>query len=215
MKIHSIPQGHKDWFKLRMGKVTASELGNLLTPEFKPRTGETPRTYLFSKLAEEWRGEPLIHLGSWATEQGQVRQDEAIPWLALEKDWDIREGGFLETDDGLAGCSPDGLVGDNLGVEVKCAEPTNHVRYLVEGILPKAYVTQVYGSLFVSGFPSWIFCAYQRGFPPLILEIHRDEAIMSKIDEAIDLFHEKLDEGRRRMIANCVDLETRWSVVPK
>lgn len=199
MKQHFIQQGHLDWFKLRMGKVTASEAGNLLTPEFAPRTGEMPKTYLYSKLAEVWREKPMIFTGSWATDQGNVREEEAIPWLALEKEWKIKEGGFIETDDGLAGCSPDGLVGDDLGIECKSPEPVNHVRYLMEGVLPKAYTVQVHFSLFVTGFPRWLFFSYQRGFPPLILTVERDEAIMSKISEALSVYHAAFEKAKAKL----------------
>jgi len=206
MKYHRVEQGHLNWFKLRMGRVTASEAKNLLTPQFAPRDGEMMRTYLYSKLAEQWRGKPLIHTGSWATEQGEVRQDEAVPWLALEKEWKIEEGGFIETDDGLAGCSPDGIVGnpdlfprDAFGVEVKCAEPVSHVRWLIEGTVPKDYIVQVHFSLFVSGFRRWIFLSYHRDFPKLILVVERDEAIIAKIDEAVKQFHKQLSEAREKI----------------
>jgi YqaJ-like viral recombinase domain len=196
---HEIEQGHVDWFNLRIGKVTASEMKNLLTPEFELRKGEMPKTYLYSKLAELWRGKPLISTGSWATEQGQLREEEAIPWLALENGWKIRPGGFIESDDGRCGCSPDGLVSDNLGIEVKCPEPTNHVRYLIEGKVPKEYVVQVYASLYVTGFPKWLFFSYQRGFPPLIIEVPREEAIMQKIGEAVASFHSELAKAKERI----------------
>lgn len=199
MKQHLIAQGHIDWFKLRMGRVTASEMGNLLSPTFELRTGEMPKSYVYEKLAESWRGKPLIFTGSWATEQGEVRETEAIPFLALEKEWDIREGGFIETDDGLAGCSPDGLVGDDLGIECKSPEPVNHVRYLVEGVLPKAYAVQVHASMYVTGYNRWLFYSYQRGFPPFILEVRRDEAIIAKIDEAVKKFHEQLADAREKI----------------
>jgi hypothetical protein len=199
VKQHIVEQGHKDWFNLRMGKVTASEMGNLLTPEFALRTGEMPKTFLYTKLAETWRGKPLIFTGSWATEQGELREDEAIPWLALEKEWKIRDGGFIESDDGLSGCSPDGLVGDNLGIEAKCPEPVNHVRYLVEGELPKRYAVQVHGSMYVTGFPKWIFFSYNRGFPPLILEVRRDEKIIANIKEAVNIFHDNMALAREKM----------------
>jgi YqaJ-like viral recombinase domain len=203
MKFHNVPHGHINWFRLRMGRVTASEMGNLLTPEFKPRTGEMFRTYLFSKLAELWRGKPLIHTGSWATEQGQVREEFAIPFLALEKEWKIDEGGFIETDDGKAGCSPDGIVGREFGVEVKCPEPVSHVRWLIDGVLPKDYIVQVHASLFVSGFDKWVFMSFHNDFPPLILEVRRDEAIIAKIGEAVKRFHEQLNEAKEKM--------KRWS----
>jgi hypothetical protein len=202
MKIHTVPQGHIDWFKLRMGKVTASELGNLLTPEWKPRTGEMPRSYLYSKVAEAWRGSPLISTGSWATEQGQIREEEAIPWLALENNWDIREGGFIEHDSGKCGCSPDGIVGEGesmFGIECKSPEPANHVRYLMEGELPKAYVAQVHCSLYVTGASHWIFFSYQRSYPAFILRVNRDPEIIASIETAIDKFHADFETAMERL----------------
>ncbi len=210
VKQHIIEQGHIDWFKLRVGKVTASELGNLLTPTFELRKGETPKTYVYSKVAEAYQGRPLISTGSWQTEQGNIREDEAIPWLALEKDWKILPGGFIETDDGRSGCSPDGLVqGQDFGVEVKCPEAVNHVRYLTEGVLPKEYVTQVYGSMFVTGFKRWMFVSYRRGFPALVLEIHQNEKAMSMIRAAINQFHADFDRSMERIsnITKLRDLE--------
>jgi hypothetical protein len=186
---HDIQQGHVNWFKLRMGKVTASEMRNLLTPKFEHKKGEAPRTYCYEKLAESWRDAPLISTGSWATEQGQMREEEAIPFLAIEKGWHIKNGGFIESDDGLSGCSPDGLVGDDLGIEVKCPEPTNMVRWLMEGVLPDDYAVQVHTSMYVTGFDRWIFLAYNRGFPALIVEVHRERAFCDKIKEAIERFH--------------------------
>ncbi len=200
MKQHIIEQGHIDWFKLRVGKVTASELRNLLTPTFELRKGETPKTYVYSKVAEAYQGRPLISTGSWQTEQGNIREDEAIPWIALEKDWKILPGGFIETDDGRFGCSPDGLVqGQDFGVEVKCPEAVNHVRYLTEGFLPNVYSCQVMGSMFVTGFKKWIFVSYRRGFPALVLEIHRDEKAMSMIRAAINQFHADFDRAMDRI----------------
>ncbi len=206
MKQHIIEQGHIDWFKLRVGKVTASELGNLLTPTFELRKGETPKTYVYSKVAEAYQGRPLISTGSWQTEQGNIREDEAIPWLALEKDWKILPGGFIETDDGRAGCSPDGLVqGKDFGIEVKCPEAVNHVRYLSEGVLPNAYMAQVYGSMFVTGFPRWIFVSYRRGFPALVLELTMNDHFRSRIAAAINQFHGDFDRAMER-IANITKL---------
>lgn len=197
---HQIAQGHINWFKLRMGKVTASELGNLLTPKFELRKGETPKTYTFEKAAEVLRGEPMIHTGSWQTEQGQIRQDEAIPWLAIEKDWDIEEGGFIESEDGRMGCSPDGMC-ETFGVEVKCPEPTTHVRYLYEGKLPDAYVCQVMGSLYVTGFSKWVFCSYCRKLPALVLEIYPDDKAFEAIEGALKSFDALFAETRKRVEA--------------
>ncbi len=210
MKIHEIEQGHIDWFKLRMGIPTASELGNLLTPEFELRKGDMPKSYVYSKVAEAYIGRPLISTGNWNTEQGQLLESEAIPWYALEYDKKIKQVGFITTDDGRFGCSPDGLIlNDECGLEIKSPAAHTHVKYIVNGVLPKEYVVQVYGSMFATGFKKWIFVSYRRGFPSLVLEIYRDEKAMSAISGAIDSFHADFDHAMQRIskITKLRDLE--------
>ncbi len=201
MKIHAeVAQGNIDWFKLRMGIPTASELGNLLTPEFELRKGEMPKSYAYSKVAEAWAGKPLITTGNWNTEQGEILEGEGIPWYQLEYDKKIKQVGFITTDDGGCGCSPDGLIeGDECGIEIKCPSAPVHVKYLVNGALPKEYAAQVMGSMFVTGFKKWIFVSYRRGFPALVLEIHRDEQAMSMIRAAINQFHADFDRAMERI----------------
>ncbi len=215
MIIHDIEQGHIDWFKLRMGIPTASELGNLLTPEFELRKGEMPKSFVYSKVAEAWSGRPLISTGNWNTEQGQILEDEAIPWYALEYDKKIKQVGFITTDDGRFGCSPDGLIrsddcdsehfkiinglGYECGIEIKSPAAHTHCKYLCMGVLPKEYVAQVYGSMFVTGFKKWIFVSYRRGFPALVLEIQRDDKAMNAIGAAVDAFHRDFDRAMQRI----------------
>lgn len=192
-------QGSVEWLQLRVGKVTASELHNLLTPAFKLRDGETPKTYLYSKVAEAWRGKPLPGFSSWATEQGQELEDEARKWFAFTTEHTVRNVGFIEADGGMFGCSPDALLDDDGGLELKCPEPTNHCRYLIEGVLPKDYVTQVHGSLFATGRPWWKFVSYRRGFPAFVLKVERDENICAQIGEAVAQFTERFNAAMQRL----------------
>lgn len=192
MRIHEIPQGDLEWLKLRVGKVTASELNNLLTPAFKPRDGEMPKTYLYSKVAEAWRGEPLPGFSSHSTEQGQLLEDEARREFAFDTEHKVRNVGFVETDDGTFGCSPDALLDEDGGLELKCPEPTNHVRYLLNGELPPQYACQVHGSMFATGRPWWKFVSYRRGFPTFTIRVERDERICRAIEEVVSDFAAKL-----------------------
>lgn len=199
-KIHSlVEQGTEEWLKLRVGKVTASELGNLLTPLFKLREGEGVKTYLCSKAAEQWRGQPLPGFTSHATEQGQLLEDEARREFAFDTDHKIHNVGFVETDDGKFGCSPDALLDEDGGLELKCPEPTNHVRYLLDGTLPKDYACQVHGSMFATGRPWWKFVSYRRGFPAFVLRVERDESICQKIEDAVGLFAIQLEAAIKKL----------------
>jgi hypothetical protein len=105
----------------------------------------------------------------------------------------LYDAGFCEHDDGRCGCSPDTLVGEDGGAEIKCPERTNHVRYLYEGILPKDYAVQVHMSLYVTGRKWWQFVSHHRGFPMFILKVQRDEAICATIQKALGGFYKQYD----------------------
>lgn len=200
MIAHDCVQGEAEWLKLRVGKVTASELDNLITPEFKPRTGAMVQTYLYRKVAEAYRGEPLPGFTSHATEQGQLLEDEARRWYAFQDDRErMHNVGFIEHDDGLCGCSPDALLGEDGGLEIKCPEPTNHVRYLLEGTLPKDYAAQVHMCLYVTGRKWWNFVSYRRRFPAFVLRVERDEEICAKIEATLAAFYERFAEAMGRL----------------
>ena len=195
-KIHDINQGDADWLALRIGKVTASEMDNLVSPEFKVRDGATPYTYLCQKVAESYSGKPLPGFTSFATEQGELLEIEARGWYALEHtDRKVINVGFVEHDSGRCGCSPDALLGEDGGLEIKCPQATNHVRYLLDGTLPKDYAAQVHMSLYVTGRKFWRFVSYHRGYPAFVLNVERDAAIMAKIDAALAQFYDRFDSA--------------------
>lgn len=193
--IHEVEQGSPEWFKVRAGIPTASEFDSLLTPLWKPRTGEGVQTYLAKKLAERWLGRPLSTATAWPMEQGSILEEEAIPFYEMMHDVEIRRVGFITTADGRAGCSPDGLIGDDCGIEIKSPQPHTHAGYLLAGELPKEYAAQVHGSMYVTGASQWRFMSYCRLFPPLILTVERDETIIDAIHQAVTAFCDRLDAG--------------------
>lgn len=198
--ITDCPQGGESWLKLRLGVVTASEAGNLLTPNFEIRNGEMPHTYLCQKVAEAYRGQVLPGFGgSWETEQGAINEMEARHWLSFATDKDVRQVDFVVSDDGRYGCSPDGLIGEDSGLELKCVQPVNHVKWLLEGTLPKEHAVQVHFSMYVTGRPEWVFLSYQKKFPKLLLTVKRDEEKFAKIKEALDIFAEKFDKSIEKL----------------
>lgn len=205
MKIYTdIEQGTLEWLQIRAGKVTASELDNLLTPKFEERTGEMPKTYLYKKVAEGFRGKPLDDedFSSFHTENGQMLEDEARKyycWDILPKGVRLTDAGFVEHDDGRFGCSPDALVGEDSGVEIKCPMTKTHVKYLLNGTLPPDYAAQVHGSLYATGRKTWQFMSYARKFPPFLLTVERDEAICAKIEAALKSFYARYDEAMEKL----------------
>lgn len=199
MKIHDVEQGSLEWLALRSGIPTASEADALITPLWKIKTGDGPRTYVIEKATEWWQGGPLPSFQSFAMEQGSILESEAIPWLELAYDVSVRRVGFITTDDSLCGCSPDGLLSDDEGCEIKAPQAPAHVRYLLDGKLPKDYEVQVHFSLFVTGAKRWRFVSYRRGFPNLVLTIERDEEKIEVIQEALENFHRDFNIAKERL----------------
>lgn len=200
MKIIACKQGTDDWLEARLGIPTASEFDNLVTPLWKVKAGEMVETYLAKKLAERWRGAPLASFSGGAMEQGSILESEAIPWYEFEYNVTVRRVGFVLSDCGKSGCSPDGLITDDMGLEVKCPEPHTHVKYLLDGELPKAYAAQVQGSMLVTGLPAWRFLSYCRGFPSLVLTVKADSEAQVALAEALDKFNARLDAGYARLV---------------
>lgn len=201
MKIHDVKQGEDLWFSLRAGKITASAADSLLTPKFKAKEGKAAETLLAKTIAEKWYGRPLDEerFYSLPMEYGKLLEIESKPMFRLLTNLEIRDVGFIESDDGLCGCSPD-AIGDDFGVEIKSPMPTNHVRYLLSGEMVEEYLAQVHFSLYVTGFSHWYFMSYRRLMPPLILRIERDEKIISLIGEAVELFKSKFDAAWSKII---------------
>jgi hypothetical protein len=199
MKIHDCVQGELEWLKLRAGKVTASEADALLTPLFKIKEGKGPHSYLCEKLAQGFGENVLPQFSSWETEHGQILEDEARKWYAFEFNDRLHNVGFCEGDDGRCGCSPDALIGEDGGLELKAPQATNHVRYLLDGVLPDDYAVQVHFSLFVTGRKWWKFVSYHRKFSPFVLNVPRDEAKIATIKKALAEFYARYDAAFQRL----------------
>lgn len=202
MKVYSqelYPQGSLEWAALRSGIPTASEMDNLITPKFEIKKGRGPASYLAAKVAEFWQGGPLPTKPVWDMEQGQMLESEARNWFEFTYNSEIKKVSFITTDDGRAGCSPDGLVSDDCGIEIKCAAAHTHTSYLLDGVMPECYEHQIHASLFVTGFKRWKFLSHRRGFPTLLLTIERDESKIAVIAEALKLFQEKFDASIKRL----------------
>ena len=85
-------------------------------------------------------------------------------------------------------CSPDGLVGEDGGLEIKCPLIHTHVEYLLDGKLPTKYVQQVQGSMLISGRKWWDFMSYYPGLKPLVVRVERDEKFIAKLKDELNKF---------------------------
>lgn len=196
MKIHrTLQQKTWPWFQARAGKVTGSELGNLITDRGKLRDWKSamPNSYLHRKLAEQWREGPLeTFLGNRQTEQGNIWEPMARKYFSALLESDIEEVGGIESDDGQLWCSPDGIIGQTVGLEIKCPNADTHIGWLLDGQhVPEEHVLQCQFALLVSGWPEWKFLSYVKDMPHLYVSVTLDQALAQVMIDALQEFQKR------------------------
>ena len=192
-------QGSTEWKLARMGLPTASNFGRILSSKtLKPLAGAD--TYALELLVEWALGFCEGEDGSDFMERGREMEEEAVSWYELETSRDTQRIGFLTNDEGTIGCSPDRLVGEEGGLEVKCPAAKTHLGYLLRGEIPSDYVAQIQGGMYLTGRPWWDFISYNPVLPPWCIRVERDETYIAALASALGEFTARLADAKARLL---------------
>ena len=185
MIVLTMEQGSPEWLEARVGVVTASTFGKLLTPKGKPSSQIEGAAYAIA--AERISGEPSDQpIDSHWVRRGSELEPHARALYEMTHDVEVEQVGLILRDDREVGCSPDGLVGDRGMLEIKCPSPAKHVEYLEAGTIPEAYRAQVQGQLWVAE-RDWVdFMSYHPTMPPMVVRVERDEAYIEQLSTAVE-----------------------------
>jgi len=188
LEILDMAQGSEAWFQARCGIVTASRFSDVLAKG----EGKTRARYINEIAAEIIRGTPEPDPYTNAhMERGHEQEDEARKAYAFLTDNDPVQVGFLRN--GRKGASPDSLIGNNGGLEIKSALGHIQVDRLKRGLVPSEHVAQVHGCIWVAEREWWDFVSYSPGLPLFVTRVYRDEAYIAQLAKAVDAFLEELD----------------------
>jgi YqaJ-like viral recombinase domain len=201
VKTFDMEQGSTAWYMARCGVITASEVDALVSPTGKVRTGQGVDTYLHRKLAEKMLNWSPEMLNTFPMDQGKIIETIAIPWFEFTFNKKVSRVGFCTSNDGKIGFSPDGILEDGSGLELKAPQPPAQIRYLLGGTVPDEYAIQIQHSLLVSGAPYWTFASYSLQLPALVLRVEPDPKIQAALKEAIDAFLERMDKYLAQLAA--------------
>jgi hypothetical protein len=158
MRIHDVEQGSDEWRRLHLGIPTASEFDKIITA-VKGELSKASKEYAYRLIAERLLRAPVLELNGIAyMDRGKALEPLAVRQYEFEHEVETQKVGFVTTDDGRIGCSPDRFVvrasgkGKKRkvqilgGVEVKCPAAHTHIGYIADGIDVK-YRPQVQGQL--------------------------------------------------------------------
>ena len=199
MNILEIEQGTPEWIMARIGIPTASAFHRIMTPA-DGKYSKAADDYICELLAERMLNASLDD--SWTSayaERGTGMEAEARTWYELTRDVDVREVGFVLRDDGQVGCSPDGLVEPDGGIEIKCLGAKRHVEMVAGGFPAK--MTQVQGGLWLAEREWWDVVAYNPGLPKAVTRVWRDDKYIKKLAGHVDRFLGELAKAEAQMHA--------------
>ena len=216
MIIHrNIEQNTEAWHKLRRGKLTASDFKSLITEKTQKIASNTKIKDLAYKKAvetifnyKEWEeaSEEVI-FNSFDIERGNRLEPIARQEYEARTLKPVEEVGFIESECGLLGYSPDGLVGEDGLIEIKAPRKSKHLETIFKNEVPLEHIAQIQGGLYLSGRKWLDFISYNENCNNLkiseglisvadlenkikidntcIIRVYRDEKYIAKLQEAI------------------------------
>lgn len=191
MKIYDFEQYTLEWFEIRCGMPTASNFDKIITSQGKPSTQR--KKYMYKVAGEYITGVPEDTYQNAAMQRGSAMEPEARGLYEVITGDTVKQVGFIVGNPDVEyGCSPDGLIGDDGMIEIKCPSLAVHVGYLLGNKLPTDYIQQVQGQLLVAERKWCDFVSYYPGIKPLIVRIERNEEFIKKLKIELQLFSGEL-----------------------
>lgn len=193
-----LEQGSDEWFAARCGKVTASRISDVIA-KTKTGWGASRKNYLAELVAETLTGISAQGFTNAAMQWGTDTEPQARAAYELMFDVDVVQVGFVNHPDiAMSGASPDGLVGDDGLVEIKCPNTATHIETLREEKVATKYLNQMQWQMACTGRAWCDFVSYDPRLPgDLALwakRVERDDEHIADLEKMVRDFLAELDQ---------------------
>jgi putative phage-type endonuclease len=184
-----------EWFTARLGKVTASRVADVIS-KTKSGPSASRANYLAELVAERLTGNPAESFKSSAMQWGIDTEAQAILGYEVVSGQTVKAVGFVEHPTlGMTGASPDGLIGLDGLIEVKCPNTATQIDLLLIGKVPQKYVTQMQWQMACTGRKWCEFVSFDPRLPAnmqfFIKHVVRDDDYIAMLELEVSAF---LDE---------------------
>lgn len=187
MKVFDFEQGSDEWFSVRLGKITGSGVSALLGKSTTNGWTQTAYTYAYQLIAERLTGQSDSFKGNQYTEWGNLQESRARELYQYETFHTVDEVGFVEKDD-WCGCSPDGLVGDDGMIEIKCPASKKFVEIVHTKTIPKEWIAQMQFNMWVCDREWCDFVMFDPRMEEKQLFIRRIKADYDELVKTVERF---------------------------
>ena len=184
MQIIKGIQGSHEWLQLRLGVATASNFDKIITSTGKESA--TLDKYALQLATEQMLIAPESSYKNDAMIRGNDLEELAREIYQEQTFNVVDQITMFKSDCGNFGFSPDGLVGNDGLIEIKCPLATTHFKYLLDNKMPSDYIQQIQTGLWISGRKWCDFVSYHPNFKDkqlFIIRVERDEEYIIKLAE--------------------------------
>jgi putative phage-type endonuclease len=192
-----IIQGTNAWFSARLGKVTASRVADVIA---KTKTGYSASrdNYMAQLICERLTGQKGESFTNAAMEWGTQTEPLARSAYENARSLLVKEVGFINHPRiEMSGASPDGLVADDVLVEIKCPNTATHIDTLLSGKVPTKYITQMQWQMLCCQRKWCDFVSFDNRLPEhlqlFVQEVEFDPEYCAMLEKEVVLFLTELD----------------------
>jgi len=187
-----IDQGTPEWHQERCGKATASRIADIIATT-KSGPSASRRNYLAQLVAERLTGTVAESYTNAAMQWGKDTEEQARATYAFLKGADVFKAPFVLHPAILdSGASPDGFVGSDGLIEIKCPNTATHIETLLAGKIDAKYLTQMQWQMACTGTLWCDFVSYDPRMPEhlaiWVKRVPRDDAVIEELEAAVRVF---------------------------
>ena len=191
--IKDIQQGSEEWHAMRLGFITASRFKEVIAGG----QGKSRKAYMYQLAAETLTGEREESFSNQYMEWGTATEPQARSMYEFDSGNTVEEVTFVKLNTvNKIGISPDGLIAEDGGIEIKCPKTTTQIETYLSGKMPASHKAQVQGSLWVTGREWWDFVSFDPridGAASFFLQrIYRDEEYIKDLETKCLAFETEL-----------------------
>ena len=203
--VDDLVQGSAQWLQARCGLVTASRVADVVA-KTKSGYSASRATYMGELIAERLTGVPAQGFTNAAMQRGTEKEPLARDAYAAQTFDEVVQVGFvLHPRIAMTGASPDGYVGDDGLIELKCPNSSTHIDTLLSGKVPEKYVTQIQWQLACTERAWCDFVSWDDRLPPemqlFVKRLERDDARIAELEQEVTAFLDELDEKVGKLTA--------------
>ena len=188
-------QRTEEWFAQRIGKVTASRVADVMAT-IKSGEAATRKNYRMQLVCERLTGKKEESFTNSHIERGIELEPVARSMYEINNNFFVKEVGFIEhATIPMSGCSPDGLVGDDGLIEIKCPTVANHIESITGlpvGTVPSKYIPQIQWQMACTGRDWCDYVSFNNELPDnlqlFVKRVYRDDEYIANMEKEVIAF---------------------------